>query len=100
MRAELRARRDLVCKRLDQIHGLECLWPEATMFVMLDIRGTGLSAQDFANGLLDRHDVSVLPADAFGPGARGHVRVSLSVGREKLAEACERIAAYADELVA
>ena len=98
MREELRARRDLVCKRLDQLPRLECLWPEATMFVMLDIRGTGISAQDFATGLLDRHDVSVLPADAFGPGAKGHVRISLSASRQRLAEACERIAAYADKL--
>lgn len=100
MREELRARRDLVCERLGRIRGIECLWPEATMFVMLDIRGAGLSAQEFAAGLLERHDVAVLPADAFGPGAKGHVRISLSASREQLAEACGRIAAYAGELAA
>ncbi len=100
MREELRARRDLFCKRLERISGMECLWPEATMFVMLDIRGAGLSAHDFATGLLESHDVSVLPADAFGPGARGHVRISLSASQRQLAEACERIAAYAGDLVA
>ncbi len=98
MHAELRARRDLVCGRLDQLAGLQCLWPEATMFVMLDIRGTGLSSQEFADGLLDDHDVAVLPADAFGPGAKGFVRVSLSCSQEILARACEKIAGYVASL--
>ncbi len=100
MHAELRARRDLVCGRLDQLGGLQCPLPEATMFVMLDIRGTGLSSQDFADGLLDDHDVAVLPADAFGPGARGYVRISLSCNQEILARACEKITAYVASLSA
>lgn len=98
MKAELRARRDLVCEALANLPGLECLRPEGAMFVMLDIRGTGLSAHDFATGLLDRHAISVLPADAFGPTARGHVRIGLTVDRGRLAEACARIARFAREV--
>ena len=98
MRHELRARRDLVCARLAQIPGVECLRPEGAMFVMLDIRETGLSAQDFAERLLDEHAVSVLPADAFGPTARGHVRIGLVVDRDRLSTACDRIAALAGSL--
>lgn len=94
MREELRQRRDLVCDRLSGLPGVECLRPEGAMFVMLDIRGTGIGAHDFAAGLLNRHDVAVLPADAFGETARGHLRISLAVDQLQLTDACDRIAAY------
>ena len=97
MKAELRARRDLVCQRLGGVPGLKPLKPEAGMFVMLDIRDSGIAAYDFASSLLDRHAVSLLPADAFGASACGHLRIGLCTSREILAEACERIAESAAE---
>lgn len=98
MGVELCARRDLACTLLSGLAGVECLRPEGAMFIMLDIRGTGLSAHDFAAGLLDRHDVAVLPADAFGETARGHLRISLAVSQPQLTEACNRIAGYVKSL--
>ncbi len=53
------------------------------MFVMIDLRGTGLGAEDFAWRLL----VAVLAADTFGPSAAGHVRITFAVADAKLAEA-------------
>jgi len=95
IKTETRARRDLVCDALANLPGLECLRPDAGMFVMVDIRGSGLSAYDYASRLLDEHAVSVLPADAFGPSAVGHVRLGLCSNQETLRIACERIAAFA-----
>ncbi len=43
------------------------------MFVMIDVRGTGLGAEDFAWRLLEKQGVAVLAADTFGPSAAGHV---------------------------
>ncbi len=100
MREEFRARRDLMCERLADLPGLECLRSEGAMFVMLDVRGTGLSAHEYAAQLLERQGVSVLPGDAFGPSARGHVRVGLTVERARLAEACARIADFTMEIAA
>jgi arginine:pyruvate transaminase len=51
-----------------------------------------LSAQAFADRLLDRHGVSVLAGEAFGPSAAGHIRLGLVLGAEPLREACQRIA--------
>ena len=42
MREIYRRRRDLVFARLSQVPGLRCLLPEAGMFMMVDITGTGL----------------------------------------------------------
>lgn len=98
MRALYRRRRDLVCDALAEVPGLLARKPEGGMFVMIDVRGTGLSSQDFAQGLLDRQAVSVLPGEGFGAVAAGHLRLSLTASEEVLAEACRRIAAHATEV--
>ncbi len=95
MRQHYRARRDLVHRRLSQVAGLSTHLPAAGMFMMVDVRGTGQGAQQFAEGLLDAQGVSVLAGDAFGPSAAGHIRLSLGTPDDVLAEACDRIAAYA-----
>jgi len=68
------------------------------MFMMVDVRGTGLGAEDFAWRLLEAKGVSVLPADPFGPSATGHVRLSFAIDDAKLAEACGRIASFVEEI--
>ncbi|GBL57555.1 pyridoxal phosphate-dependent aminotransferase [Pseudomonas citronellolis] len=99
MREAYRQRRDLVFDCLADCVGLRALRPDGGMFVMVDIRPTGLSAQDFADLLLDRHGVSVLAGEAFGPSAAGHIRLGLVLGAEPLREACRRIALCAAELL-
>ena len=91
MREHYRRRRDVVCDGLASVPGLRCHRPEAGMFVMLDVRDTGLGADAFARGLLEVAGVSVLAGDAFGGAATGHVRVALTVDEERLREACDRI---------
>ncbi|MFQ6573828.1 pyridoxal phosphate-dependent aminotransferase [Pseudomonas sp. UM16] len=99
MREAYRQRRDLVCECLADCPGLKALKPDGGMFVMVDIRETGLSAQAFSNQLLERHGVSVLAGEAFGPSAAGHIRLGLVLGSEPLREACQRIACCAGELM-
>ncbi|BBP65539.1 arginine--pyruvate transaminase AruH [Pseudomonas sp. Cab53] len=99
MREEYRQRRDLVCAMLGNCPGLKPVRPDGGMFVMVDIRQTGLDAQGFAEHLLDGYGVSVLAGEAFGPSAAGHIRIGLVVDRLKLAQACERIAACAAGLL-
>jgi arginine:pyruvate transaminase len=72
--------------------------PEGGMFVLLDIRGTGRSGEDFARGLLEEEDVAVLPCDGFGPSAAGHLRIALCAPEPRLAEAGRRIIAFARRL--
>jgi arginine:pyruvate transaminase len=94
MRERFRRRRDTVLDHLANLPGIRCHEPAGGMFVMLDVRGTGRSATDFAHGLLAAENVSLLPGDAFGSPAAGHVRLSLTVSEERLVEACGRIARH------
>jgi arginine:pyruvate transaminase len=95
MVAALRGRRDKLYRQLAQLPTLAVEQPEAGMFLMVDISRTGLSADDFAFGLLDAERVSVLPGAAFGPQVANYVRINLGAPDEDLAEAGKRIAAFA-----
>ena len=68
------------------------------MFVLLDIRGTGLGSGAFARALLEQEDVAVLPCDGFGPSAAGHLRISLTEPEARLFEAGRRIVRFAGGL--
>jgi len=99
MRETYRQRRDRVCARLEGCPGLKALKPAGGMFVMVDIRETGLDAQAFSNHLLDSEGVSVLAGEAFGPSAAGHIRLGLVLEADLLDEACRRIARCAAALM-
>jgi arginine:pyruvate transaminase len=68
------------------------------MFVLVDVRDTGLSSLDFAWRLFREAGVSVLDAAAFGEPAQGFVRLSFTLGETRLAEACERISRFVAKL--
>jgi arginine:pyruvate transaminase len=72
--------------------------PEGGMFVMVDIRPTGLSGEDFAWRLLREENVVTMPGESFGAGGAGHLRVALTVDEEQIREACKRIARLAGRL--
>jgi arginine:pyruvate transaminase len=99
MRDEYRRRRDLVCASLDDCPGLNAVKPDGGMFVMVDIRETGVGAQAFSECLLEGYGVSVLAGEAFGPSAAGHIRIGLVVDQKRLAEACRRIVRCAADLL-
>ena len=89
-----RRRRDVLAQHLGSAPGIKVLTPDAGMFVLMDVRGTGLSSLDFAWALYRATGVSVLDASAFGRCAAGHVRISFATHEAELAEACDRIAGF------
>ncbi|WMY12458.1 pyridoxal phosphate-dependent aminotransferase [Paraburkholderia phenoliruptrix] len=94
MREIYRRRRDVVFEHLSRIPRLRCLLPEAGMFMMVDVSGTGLDTMDFTWRLFRAQGVSVLDASAFGETANGFVRLGFVVDEARLADACRRIAAF------
>lgn len=93
-----RRRRDLVVAGLKQVQLLDCREPEAGMFMLVDVRRTGLSSMDFAWQLFRATGVSVLDAQAFGASAEGFVRISFTVADDVLKDACQRIAGFVETL--
>jgi arginine:pyruvate transaminase len=98
LREAYRARAGMLTALLRGAPGCRAVMPEGGMFVLLDVRGTGLESGDFALRLLTREGVAVLPCDGFGPSAAGHLRIALSAPEPRLIEAGERIVRFARAL--
>ncbi|MEM9012753.1 MAG: pyridoxal phosphate-dependent aminotransferase [Pseudomonadota bacterium] len=97
--AELYARRRQVAlAALAGSNGLSLTPPAGGMYVMADIRGTGLTGKAFAHLLLEEEGIAVLPGEGFGAAAAGHVRIALTVAEDVLQDALRRLARFADRL--
>lgn len=93
-----RQRRDRFCDQVAKIPRLSFQRPAAGMFVMLDVRQTGVSAKDFAWGLLGSEGLALMPGSGFGDMGKGHLRVSLSVDLDTIDDAVARLARYTAQL--
>ncbi|MGE0258108.1 MAG: pyridoxal phosphate-dependent aminotransferase [Alphaproteobacteria bacterium] len=98
LREDYRARAALMAERLRQAPGCRVVPPEGGMFVLLDVRGSGLDAGAFAARLLAAEQVAVLPCDGFGASAAGYLRIALCAAEERLGEAGARIVRFARSL--
>lgn len=95
MRRTYQARAARFADALSRAPGLTPLPPEAGMFIVVDVSGTGMSGEDFAWALLREEGVAVMPGSSFGEQAAGFIRLSLTVPDAHIDEACRRITALA-----
>ncbi len=98
--APFRRRRDLALGLLAGANAVRAVPPQGAMYLMLDIRATGLSGQDFARRLLEAERIAVMPGESFGAAAAGHVRVAMTLPDEAFGEAMARLLAFADRQLA
>lgn len=83
-------RRRLIVKGLNEI-GLDCFEPQGAFYAFPSISKSGMSDEEFANGLLNEEHVAVVPGNAFGLGGEGYVRCSYATAYEKLEQALEKM---------
>ena len=89
--ARLQAKRDKVVAALNAIDGIECQAPDGSFYVFPDIRGTGMTAQQFADYLIENYQVGVVAGTAFGDRGEGHIRLTYACPDEVLEEGLDRI---------
>jgi LL-diaminopimelate aminotransferase len=85
-------RRDVLVERLCSM-GFKCDKPKATFYVWLNCKSDSI---EFAGKLLDV-GVVVTPGIGFGEHGENYVRFSLTQPKERIAEACKRIAALFED---
>ena len=89
MRAIYQERRDVLCAGLKSI-GWNFLKPEATFYVWVSVP-KGYDSRGFAALLLEKCDIVVTPGVGFGKCGEGYIRFALTVSKERVQEAMERI---------
>jgi aspartate/methionine/tyrosine aminotransferase len=93
---ELRRARTLA--GLEGIPRIRAVVPEAGMFMLVDVRQTGLSGYEFMRALYESQRVSVLDGAAFGRETAGFVRVCCATDENSLDSGCERIRRFCEQL--
>jgi arginine:pyruvate transaminase len=93
------ARCEVLRAGLEGVRGLKCFMPDAGMFMLVDVRGTGLSGYDFMCELYRTERVSVLDGGAFGRETSGFVRVCFATDEGRLREAIVRMRRFVGTLV-
>jgi aspartate/methionine/tyrosine aminotransferase len=91
MMEEFTKRRDLVVEGLNSLPGITCPVPKGAFYAFPNIRGTGMSSQEFANKALYEAGVALLAGTAFGAFGDGYIRISFANSQENLLEAIERL---------
>jgi len=89
MRAIYQERRDVLCAGLKSI-GWNFLKPEAAFYVWVSVP-KGYDSRGFAALLLEKCDIVVTPGVGFGKCGEGYIRFALTVSKERVQEAMERI---------
>jgi aspartate aminotransferase len=98
MRKEFEARRDLVYKRLNELPGIRCPFPDGAFYAFFNVEATfgktlaGKKIADsagFCAAALEGVCVNMVPGSAFG--AEGYVRLSFATNRDTINKGIDRL---------
>jgi aspartate/methionine/tyrosine aminotransferase len=84
-------RRDILVDGLNGIKGIKCLKPDGAFYVFPNITGTGLSSDAFADLMLEKAHVALLPGTSFGLHGEGYARLCYATSQERIIEGINRI---------
>ncbi len=97
--APFRRRRAIAERVVAQSNAVRAVPCDGAMYVMLDIRATGLSGEAFANRLLDAERIAVMPGESFGRAAAGHLRIAMTIEDAAFEAALTRIVRFAERIL-
>lgn len=92
MCAEFKARRDLICERLNAMPGVSCHVPTGAFYVFPKVDVPGMNSEEIAMALLEG-GVLCSPGTSFGATGEGHLRFAYTIGREDIARGMDRVEA-------
>ena len=92
--AEFKKRRDIIVEGLGRIPGIRCPKPSGAFYAFPNIEETGMTSEQFANGLLEDAGVACLSGESFGRFGRGYVRFSFANSAANIEKALDRIDSF------
>ena len=95
MRDSYDKRRKFVLHSLRDI-GLHCFEPQGAFYAFPSVKKTGLDGEAFAENLLKKEKVAVVPGNAFGKFGENNVRLSYATSMNALSEAFERMSSFVE----
>jgi len=88
---EFTKRRNFMVNAINDIKGISCPNPGGAFYLFVDVKDTGMDAEEFTYYLLHEAGVAVVPGTAFGVRATHEVRISYATSMENLEKAVNYI---------
>lgn len=88
---EYKKRAFMLADKLNEIPGISCSRPDGAIYVFPDIRGTGMTSEEFTSFALNEAGVAVLPGSSFGRFGAGFVRFSCVSNVDNILQAVNNI---------
>jgi len=96
MRMEFDIRRQYTVDRLQKINRVSVVVPQGAFYVLANISGFGLNSNNFADRLLSKHHVAVVPGIAFGDDRT--VRLSYATSLDIIKKGLDRFEEFCRQL--
>ena len=96
MREEFDIRRQYMFERLTQIQGVSAVRPQGAFYILANISALGLKSQNFADRLLSKSSVAVVPGIAFGDDRT--IRLSYATSLDVIKSGLDRIEEFCRSL--
>lgn len=91
MMSEYKERRDILVDGLNDIEGISCVKPGGAIYAFPNITQTGMTSSEFADFVLEKAGVALLPGTNFGDYGEGYVRMCYVNSKENIIEGVRRI---------
>ncbi len=91
-------RRNMLMNGLDQIPGLSYIVPEGAFYIFVDVSGTGMDGDAFADRLLESQHVGCVPGSKLGKECENFIRISYATSEANIEEGLRRIAHFVSQL--
>ena len=92
-------RRQLIMDLLDEVPGLSYTVPTGAFYIFVDVSGTGLNGDEYADKLLETKYVGVVPGSKLGKECINFVRLSYATSDDKIREGLRRMKEFSEELL-
>lgn len=97
MLAAFDERRRAIVPMLNQLPGFRCVEPGGAFYAFPNVTGTGMTAKELQNRMLEEAGVATVAGTSFGIHGEGFIRFSYANSKENIAKAIERIGSLLNE---
>lgn len=91
-------RRDALVEEIQKCDKLHAIIPDATFYMMVNIKETGMKSIDFAYSLLKHAHVAVVPGITYGEICDTYIRIAFTLEEDLIREGVRRIVKYVNSL--
>ena len=84
-------RRDTIVRALNDLPGFRCIRPGGAFYAFPNVEGTGHTARNLQDALLNEAGVATVAGTSFGSYGEGYLRLSYANSTENIREAIRRM---------